>query len=68
MTNNSQKTIPYRLSPAELENLRLLRKRMNPTGSTSQAEEQGKSSEEIAAGNSRSHQNQYNPTHKGNRP
>jgi hypothetical protein len=31
--NHSDKTIPYRLSPAELENLRILRKRMNPATS-----------------------------------
>jgi hypothetical protein len=28
--NHSDKTIPYRLSPAELENLRMLRRRTNP--------------------------------------
>jgi hypothetical protein len=33
-------TIPYRLSPAELENLRLLRERMKPAGSIPHSEEQ----------------------------
>jgi hypothetical protein len=41
----SEKTIPYRLSPAELENLRLLRKRTHPSGSV-QDDEEDKASEE----------------------
>ena len=36
----SEKTIPYRPSPADLENLRLLRKRMNPSCSTEDGEEE----------------------------
>jgi hypothetical protein len=35
--NQSQKTIPYRLSPAELENLRILRRRTQPAGSIQDA-------------------------------
>jgi hypothetical protein len=42
----SEKTIPYRLSPAELENLRLLRKRMNPSCSI-QDDQEDNPSEEI---------------------
>jgi hypothetical protein len=46
---HSEKTVPYRLSPAELENLRLLRKRMNPPGSIQDDKEENKTSEEIDA-------------------
>jgi hypothetical protein len=49
---HSEKTVPYRLSPAELENLRLLRKRMNPSGSIQDDKEDNKTSEEIDARNS----------------
>ena len=67
MINDTQKTIPYRLSEAELENLRLLRRRMNPLECTPGAEGQEKNSEEIAAWNSDgSHQNDANQ--KCNRP
>lgn len=38
---SDEKTIPYRPSPAELENLRLLRKRMNPSSSIHEGEEEG---------------------------
>jgi hypothetical protein len=41
---NSDKTIPYRLSPAELENLRLLRERMSSSSSGKQKETQPKTS------------------------
>jgi hypothetical protein len=52
MINNTQKTIPYRLSPAELENLRLLRKRKHPSNSIQDDEKEEKTSEEINAPNS----------------
>jgi len=42
--NQSEKTIPYRLSPADLENLRLLRKRMQPPGPSQEKEAQDKTS------------------------
>jgi hypothetical protein len=32
LMNNSDKTIPYRPTPAELANLRILRRRLNPYG------------------------------------
>jgi hypothetical protein len=44
---DSEKTVPYRLSEAELENLRLLRKRMNPSGSIQDDEEENKTSEAL---------------------
>ena len=66
MINDTQKTIPYRLSEAELENLRLLRKRMNPVGCTPGAEDQDKNSEEIAAWNSDGY-HQDDPNQKDNR-
>jgi hypothetical protein len=47
--NNSDKTIPYKLTPAELENLRLLRKRMNPSGSIPDDDAEEKSPGEIEA-------------------
>jgi hypothetical protein len=51
MMQHSEKTVPYRLSQAELENLRLLRKRMNPSSSIPEGEED-KTSEEIDVWNS----------------
>ena len=48
MWKQSQKTVPYKLSPAELENLRLLRERMNPTGMSREAVEKGVSEDEAA--------------------
>ena len=52
MINNPQKTIPYRLSEAELENIRLLRKRKNPSSSIQDEEKEEKIAEEINASNS----------------
>ena len=52
MINHTDKTIPYRLSPAELENLRLLRKRRMSSDSIEQDEEEKKISQEINAWNS----------------
>lgn len=40
MLKHSEKTVPYKLSQAELENLRLLRKRMNPSGSNQDDDEE----------------------------
>jgi hypothetical protein len=45
----SEKTIPYRLSPAELENLRILRRRTQSSGSLQDVEEIKKSTEETDA-------------------
>jgi len=42
----SEKTIPYRLSPAELENLRILRRRTQSSNSLQDVEEIKKSTEE----------------------
>jgi hypothetical protein len=52
MLKHTDKTVPYRLSQAELENLRLLRKRMNPSSSIQDDEEEKKMSEEISTWNS----------------
>ena len=43
---NSEKTIPYRLSVAELENLRILRERTHSSTSMQDAKKGKKSSEE----------------------
>jgi len=48
----SEKTIPYRLSPAELENLRILRQRTQASGSMPNDEEAKRSSEGNNARNS----------------
>ena len=48
MWKQSQQTVPYKMSPAELENLRLLRKRMNLAGSSREAVEKGMSEGEVA--------------------
>jgi hypothetical protein len=45
----SEKTIPYRLSPAELENLRMLRRRTQSSSSLQDAEEKKKATEEMDA-------------------
>lgn len=37
---SEEKTVPFRLTPADLENLRLLRKRMNPSCSIQDGEEE----------------------------
>jgi hypothetical protein len=67
MMNNTQKTIPYKLSSAELENLRLLRKRMNPAGSIRQDDAQEQISEAIKDLDSHvRHQNDCNE--KGHQP
>jgi hypothetical protein len=50
--NHADKTIPYRLSPAELENLRMLRRRTQPSHSSQADEAEEKMSEEINAWNS----------------
>lgn len=50
--NNIDKTIPYRLSPAELENLRILRRRTQPSRSIQDDEAEEKMLEEINAWNS----------------
>jgi hypothetical protein len=44
----SEKTIPYRLTPAELENLRLLRKRTRASGIMQEDEEEKRSAGEEA--------------------
>ena len=48
---SSEKTIPYRLSAAELENLRILRRRTQPSSSMQDAEKVQRSLEEIDACN-----------------
>lgn len=45
----TEKTIPYRLSPAELENLRILRRRTQSSSSLQDAEAENKSTEEMDA-------------------
>ena len=50
--DNTDKTIPYRLSPAELESLRLLRKRTKPSNSVQDGEEEEEMAEEINVWNS----------------
>ena len=40
MIKQTDKTVPYRLTQAELENLRLLRKRMNPSCSIEEDKEE----------------------------
>ena len=67
MHKQIDQTIPYRLSEAELENLRLLRKRMNPAATISQNKGQEKISEEIDFPNSHG-LHQTNSNKKGNRP
>ena len=52
MINHTDKTIPYRLSPAELENLRLLRKKMGPSSSSLETDEERDTSQEINTWNS----------------
>jgi hypothetical protein len=47
MMKNADKTIPYRLSEAELENLRILRKRTGSSGSIQDDKGEEKESEEI---------------------
>jgi len=47
--NNTEKTIPYRLSPAELENLRILRGRTLSSSSLQDTEEKKISTEETDA-------------------
>ena len=49
MWKQSQRTIPSKLSPAELENLRLLRKRMNPASLSQETVEKGVSQDEAAS-------------------
>ena len=49
MWKQSQKTVPDKLSAAELENLRLLRKRMSPPGLSREAVEKGVSESEAAS-------------------
>jgi hypothetical protein len=51
MINHTDKTIPYRLSPAELENLRLLRKRMSTSSSNLETDEERDTSQEVNAWN-----------------
>jgi hypothetical protein len=46
LMNHTDKTIPYRLSPAELENLRIMRKRTKSTESIQGEGEEEKTSEE----------------------
>ena len=48
----SEKTIPYRLSPAELENLRILRNRTQSSGPIRNPEAQKRSWEETDVHNS----------------
>jgi hypothetical protein len=50
--NNSDKTIPYRLSVAELENLRILRKKTNPSSCSQDDDEEGRDAGEITIPNS----------------
>jgi hypothetical protein len=52
MMKDSQKTIPYSLSQAELENLRLLRERSNPSISIQDDDEENKPSQEVDEWNS----------------
>lgn len=49
MWKQSQRSVPYKLSPAELENLRLLRERMNPTGMSREAVEKEANEDEPAS-------------------
>ena len=62
--NYSEKTIPYRLSPAELENLRILRRRMQPSNSMQAIEKVKRASEENDVCNSDSDQTEKKPVGK----
>ena len=46
---SEEKTIPFRLTPADLENLRMLRKRMNSSYSIQEGEEEDELSGEPGA-------------------
>jgi hypothetical protein len=49
LINHTDKTIPYRLSPAELEDLRILRKRMKSSASIQDGAEDEQASDESDA-------------------
>jgi hypothetical protein len=51
--NNMDKTIPYRLSLAELENFKILRKKTNPSSFNGESQDvEGQVEEEIRASDS----------------
>jgi hypothetical protein len=60
----SEKTIPYRLSPAELENLRILRRRTQPSNSMQDTEKVKRASEETDACTSDPDQTEKKPVGK----
>ena len=60
----SEKTIPYRLSPAELENLRILRRRTQPSNSMQDTEKVSRASEETDACNSDPDRSEKKPVGK----
>lgn len=56
---SDEKTIPFRLTPADLENLRMLRRRMNSSYSIQESEEEDEMSGDSIALNS-----DIEPTHQ----